>query len=106
MSNFAFWTVVISGAFTLCAPLIIAGLGEIFLERAGGFNVGIEGMMLMGAVFGVIGSLQGGFWLGVVEAVIAGALFGLLLGLATTLGKADVIIVGVAIGLLGDGLST
>jgi simple sugar transport system permease protein len=60
----------------------------------------------MGAVFGVIGSLNGGFWLGVLEGTIAGAVFGLLLGLATAVGKADIIIVGVAIGLLGAGLST
>lgn len=106
MSGIDFWTVVIAGALSLCAPIILAGLGEIFLERAGGFNVGIEGMMLMGAVFGVVGSLQGGFWLGVLEGVLAGAVFGVLLGVTTALGRADMIIVGVAIGLLGAGLST
>jgi simple sugar transport system permease protein len=106
MTDLTFWTVVIAGAFALCAPIVIAGLGEIFLERAGGFNVGIEGMMLMGAVFGVVGSLQGGFWLGVLEGILAGAVFGLILGLATAFGRADIIIVGVSIGLLGAGLST
>ncbi|NEM91501.1 ABC transporter permease [Galbitalea soli] len=106
MTGLTFWAVVIAGAFSLCAPIVLAGLGEIFLERAGGFNVGIEGMMLMGAVFGVIGSLRGGFWAGALEGILAGAVFGLLLGLATAFGKADMIIVGVAIGLLGAGLST
>jgi simple sugar transport system permease protein len=106
MSGLDFWAVVLAGAFALCAPIVIAGIGEIVLERAGGFNVGIEGMMLLGAVFGVIGSLQGGFWLGVIEGVVAGAVAGLVLGLATAYGRADIIIVGVAIGLLGGGLST
>jgi simple sugar transport system permease protein len=106
VSGIDFWAVVIAGAFALCAPIVIAGIGEIVLERAGGFNVGIEGMMLMGAVFGVIGSLQGGFWVGVVEGVVAGAIAGVVLGLATAYGRADIIIVGVAIGLLGGGLST
>jgi simple sugar transport system permease protein len=106
MSGIDFWAVVIAGAFALCAPIVMAGIGEIFLERAGGFNVGVEGMMLMGAVFGVIGALQGGFWLGVLDGIIAGAVAGIVLGLATAYGRADIIIVGVAIGLLGGGLST
>jgi len=106
MTGIDFWAVVIAGAFALCAPIVMAGIGEIFLERAGGFNVGVEGMMLMGAVFGVIGSLQSGFWIGVLDGIIAGAVAGLALGLATAYGRADIIIVGVAIGLLGGGLST
>ncbi|AWB88512.1 ABC transporter permease [Homoserinimonas hongtaonis] len=105
MAPLDFWAVVIAGALTLCAPVVLAGLGEIFLERTGGFNVGIEGMMLVGAVFGVIGSLTGGFWLGLLTGIIAGAVLGLVLGLATAWGKADIIIVGIAIGLLGAGLS-
>lgn len=106
MTGIDFWAVVIAGAFALCAPIVMAGIGEIFLERAGGFNVGVEGMMLMGAVFGVIGALQSGFWVGVLDGIIAGAVAGLVLGLATAYGRADIIIVGVAIGLLGGGLST
>lgn len=106
MAPLDFWAVVIAGAFALCAPVIFAGLGEIFLERTGGFNVGIEGMMLMGAVFGVIGSLSGGFWVGLLCGIGAGAALGLLLGLATAWAKADIIIVGIALGLLGAGLST
>lgn len=106
MGNADFWVAVIAGAFALCAPVLYAGLGEIFLERAGGFNVGIEGMMLVGAVTAVIGSLAGGFWVGLLAGILAGALLGLLLGLATTRGRADTIIVGVALGLLGAGLST
>lgn len=106
MGSVEFWTAVIAGAFALCAPVIFAGLGEIFLERAGGFNVGIEGMMLVGAVCGVAGSLAGGFWIGVLAGIGAGLLLGLILGLATTTGRADIIIVGIALGLLGAGLST
>ena len=106
MASIDFWAVVLAGALTLCAPIILAGLGEIFLERTGGFNVGIEGMMLIGAVFGVIGSLLGGFWAGLATGIVAGAVLGALLGLATAWAKADIIIVGIAIGLLGTGLST
>lgn len=106
MAPIDFWTVVIAGALALCAPVILAGLGEIFLERTGGFNVGIEGMMLVGAAFGVIGSLAGGFWTGLLLGLTAGAALGLLLGLATAWAKADIIIIGISIGLIGAGFST
>jgi len=105
VNTIEFWTVVVSGALGLCAPIILAGLGEIFLERAGGFNVGIEGMMLLGAAFGVLGSHVGGVWLGLATGILIGALFGVLLGAASALARADIIIVGIAIGLLGSGLS-
>lgn len=105
MSPVEFWTVVLSGALALCAPIVIAGLGEIFLERTGGFNVGIEGMMLVGAVFGVLGSHLGGVWVGVLAGILSGLVLGLLMGVASAIAKADIVIVGIAIGLLGAGLS-
>jgi simple sugar transport system permease protein len=105
MSPVDFWTVVLAGALALCAPIVIAGLGEIFLERTGGFNVGIEGMMLVGAVFGVLGSHLGGVWVGVLAGILAGLVLGLVVGAASALAKADIIIVGIAVGLLGTGLS-
>lgn len=105
MSPIDFWTVVLAGALALCAPIVIAGLGEIFLERTGGFNVGIEGMMLVGAVFGVLGSHLGGVWTGVLAGILSGLLLGALMGVASAIAKADIVIVGIAIGLLGAGLS-
>lgn len=105
MSPVDFWTVVLAGALALCAPIVIAGLGEIFLERTGGFNVGIEGMMLLGAVFGVLGSHLGGVWVGALAGILVGLVLGLLIGLASAVAKADIIIVGIAIGMLGAGLS-
>lgn len=105
MTPIDFWTVVFAGAIALCAPLLFAGIGEILLERTGGFNVGIEGMMLLGAAGGVVGAGIGGFWTGLAVGLLCGALLGVLLGLATAWGGADIVIVGIAIGLLGTGLS-
>lgn len=101
-----FWIVVLSGALALSVPVVLAAVGEIFLERTGGFNVGIEGMMLVGAACGVIGSAWGGFWVGLSAGVLAGAVLGILLGLATVYGGADIVIIGIAIGLAGTALST
>ncbi|MGX5682398.1 ABC transporter permease [Schumannella luteola] len=105
MSPLEFWTVVLAGALALSAPVIIAGLGEVVLERAGGFNVGIEGMMLVGAITSVLVARESGPWLGLIAGLLAGAAAGALFAGATVLGGADVVIVGIAIGLLGSGLS-
>lgn len=105
MSPLDFWALVLAGAFALSAPIIIAALGELVLERAGSFNVGIEGMMLVGAITGVLAAQQVGPWGGLVAGASAGAIAGLVFGLATVWGGADVVIVGIAIGLLGGGLS-
>ncbi|MFT4043270.1 MAG: ABC transporter permease [Gordonia sp. (in: high G+C Gram-positive bacteria)] len=105
MSGIEFWTVVIAGAIGLSAPIIIAGLGEIVLERTGGFNVGIEGMMLLGAAAGVVGSRAAGVWAGVVCALVLGAATGLVMGFVHAIADADIVIVGVAIGTVTTGLS-
>lgn len=106
MNSLSFWSIVLAGALTLSTPIILAALGEVFLERAGGFNVGIEGMMLMGAVAGVVGSMWGGVWAGLLAGAVVGALFGLLFGLATAVGRASHVIVGVGLGLVGTGMSS
>ncbi|WLP90454.1 ABC transporter permease [Gordonia sp. NB41Y] len=105
MSAIEFWTVVIAGAIGLSAPIIVAGVGEIVFERAGGFNVGIEGMMLLGAATGVVGARVGGVWVGLLFALLAGVLAGGVLGFAHAIVRADIVVVGVAVGTITTGLS-
>ena len=60
---------------TAATPLLIAAIGELVVERSGVLNLGVEGMMVMGAVVGFAVSLSTGSpWLGVIAAIIAGAL--------------------------------
>ena len=47
------WASILAGAIVLATPLVIAGLGEGFVERAGRLNLGIEGMMILGAFVAV-----------------------------------------------------
>jgi simple sugar transport system permease protein len=101
-----FWAVVIAGAVPLCTPVIFAALGEVVLEDAGRFNVGIEGMMLLGAAAGVAGSLGGGVWCGLAAGGAIGAAFGLIFGLAVGIGAVDEVIAGIALDLIGVGAST
>lgn len=105
MTSADFITIVLVGALTLAAPVVIAGVGEVILERTGGFNVGIEGMMLLGAIAAVLVGRDLGPFAGLIAGLVVGSLVGLLFGAATVLGGGDVIIVGIAIGLIGAGLS-
>jgi len=101
-----FWSVVIAGAVPLCTPVIFAALGEVIVEDAGRFNVGIEGIMLLGAASGVIGALWAGVWCGLAAGGTVGALFGLVFGLAVVFGGVDEVIAGIALDLIGVGSST
>ena len=91
---------------TAATPLLIAALGELVVERSGVLNLGVEGMMVMGAVSGFAAAqLTGSPWLGILAAIIAGALFSLLFGfLALTL-VTNQVATGLALTLLGLGLS-
>jgi general nucleoside transport system permease protein len=70
-----------AAAIRIASPLIFATLGELISERAGVLNLGIEGIMTVGAFAGWYTVYQGGdLWLGVVVAALAGSAFGLLHG--------------------------
>jgi simple sugar transport system permease protein len=86
--------------------LLFAGIGEIFAERAGVLNLGLEGMMLMGAMAGFSTSLAlGNPWLGLLVAMLAGGLLSLLHGLVTIHFQADQVVSGLTLTFLGTGLA-
>ncbi|MEO5941348.1 MAG: ABC transporter permease [Candidatus Limnocylindrales bacterium] len=86
--------------------LLFAAIGEIFAERAGVLNLGVEGMMLMGAVAGFSMTLStGNPWLGLGAAMGVGGLLGLLHGLVTIRLRADQVVSGLALTFLGTGLA-
>jgi ABC-type uncharacterized transport system permease subunit len=86
--------------------LLFAAVGEIFAERAGVLNLGIEGMMLMGAVAGFSTVVAtGNPWLGVLVAMLAGAGLSLLHAVVTIHFQADQVVSGLSLTLLGTGLA-
>jgi simple sugar transport system permease protein len=88
------------------APLIFGALGGVLSERAGVVNIGIEGMMVMGALAGAaVGFYSGNPWLGFLVAGVAGGLVALLHAVAAITFKADQTISGIAINLIGPGLA-
>lgn len=86
-------------------PILLAGLGGLYAERAGVVNIGLEGMMIMGTWMGAWGALSFGPWWGIVAALVGGALGGLLHAVATVTFGVDHIISGVAINILAPGVT-
>ncbi len=86
-------------------PILLAGLGGLFAERAGIVNIGLEGMMILGTWFGAWGAINYGAWVGLLTGLLGGALGGLLHGVATVHFGVDHIISGVAINILAPGVT-
>jgi simple sugar transport system permease protein len=92
-------------AIQWAVPIGLAGLGGLWSERAGVVNIGLEGMMILGTWFGAWAGYQWGPWTGVVIGILGGALGGLLHALATVTFGVDHIVSGVAVTILGAGLT-
>ncbi|MCA0431853.1 MAG: ABC transporter permease [Proteobacteria bacterium] len=91
---------------TAATPLLLAAIGELVVERSGVLNLGVEGMMVMGAVCGFGAAfLTGNPWVGVLASIIAGAAMSLLFGFLTLTLLANQVATGLALTLLGIGLS-
>jgi simple sugar transport system permease protein len=86
--------------------LLFAGIGEIFAERSGVLNLGVEGMMLIGAMTGFSVSLAtGNPWLGLAMAMLVAGLLALLHGVVTIHFQADQVVSGLTLTFLGTGLA-
>lgn len=91
---------------TAATPLMIAAIGELVVERSGVLNLGVEGMMIMGAVMGFAGAQwTGSAYLGIVIGILAGAAFSMLFAFLTLTLVANQVATGLALTLLGLGLS-
>lgn len=88
-------------------PILLAALGGAICERAGVFNIGLEGMMLAGAFFAVLGAYFGGSpWLGALAALAAGMAMGAVFAEFNVRRGGDPIVVSIAMNLLAAGLTT
>lgn len=91
---------------TAATPLVVAALGELVTERAGVLNLGVEGMMVMGAVGAfAVTQITGSPYIGLLAGIACGALFSLLFGVLTLTLVANQVATGLALTLLGLGAS-
>lgn len=97
---------LISGTLLYTMPILITAMGLLVAERAGVLNIGGEGIMLMGAISAaVVGVATGSTFLGIVAAVIVGGVFALVYAFLVVTVRADQVVVGTGINMLGLGLS-
>jgi general nucleoside transport system permease protein len=97
-------TALIGGALIAGVPLMFASLGELVSQRAGVLNIGLEGMMLIGAYAGFVGAYYGGNeWLGFGAGMAAGAAVASIMVLFCVSWGLDQIVVGIAITLACEG---
>jgi simple sugar transport system permease protein len=98
---------ILFGSLVSGTPLLFATLGEILAERSGVMNLGIEGMMLIGAMSGFAAWFHtGSLFMGLLVGMLLGGLFALLHAFITITLQADQVVSGLAVTFLGTGLSS
>ena len=98
---------ILTSAIRLATPYLYAAIGEAFAQTSGVLNLGVDGMMLVGAYSAFFVALNtGNLWLGLIAAMIAGLLMGLLMSLISVTLKAEQGISGIGLHLFGLGLSS
>lgn len=98
---------LIASLMVASVPIILAAIGELVVERAGVLNLGVEGMMIMGAVCGFIMAVQtGSAVMGFVGGALGGAALSLIFALLTQFLLANQVASGLALTLFGLGLSS
>jgi simple sugar transport system permease protein len=113
----AFLTALLTSGLRLAIPIFLAALGEIITERGGVLNLGLEGIMLVGALAGFMGTfyveqsavppLQGlAPWIGILAGILAGMVMGLIMAVLAVSLRTDQVITSITLVILGQGLTT
>ena len=98
---------IVYSGIRLATPYLYAAIGEMFAQRSGVFNLGVEGIMLMGAYSGFfVAMTTGNLWLGLLAAALTGLLMGFMMSFISVTLQAEQGISGIGLHLFGLGLSS
>lgn len=101
MDNLPVWVAFLAATLRIATPLIFTALGGVITEKSGVTNVGLEGIMIIGAFFSVVGTgMSGNPYIGLLVGVIAGIVTALIHAFLSITLKADQVISGTAINML------
>jgi simple sugar transport system permease protein len=112
-----FLAALLTSGLRLAIPIFLAALDEIITERSGVLNLGLEGIMLVGALAGFVGAYYGEHllspalsglapWFGIAAGIVAGAAMGLIMALLAVSLRTDQVIASITLVILGQGLTT
>ena len=105
--NDAVWVLTLAAAVSAGTPLVLAAVGEILAERSGVLNLGVEGMMLLGAVASFLAATASGNpFVGLAAGVLAGGALSLVHAFLAVTMRANQIVSGLALVIFGTGLAT
>ena len=97
---------ILQGVIVAATPLVFAAIGELVVEKSGILNLGVEGMMILGAIAGFSVTLEtGSYILGIASAALVGALAASLFGLLTQILLSNQVATGLALTIFGLGLA-
>lgn len=115
--SLTFLAALLTSGLRLAIPIYLAALGEIITERGGVLNLGLEGIMLVGALGGFMGAyyveqgmtplpMAAAPWVGILMGTLAGTLMGLLMAILAVTLRTDQVIASITLVILGQGLTT
>ena len=100
------WSALIAAMLRFATPLVFAAMGGMLCERSGVINIGLEGMMLMGAFFGIFAAEQSGSWfVGALAGMAAGGVLAIVHAVFSIALRADQVVSGFAVNFLSFGIT-
>jgi len=98
---------IIMADIKIAMPILLAALGELYMEKSGVVNVGIEGFMLIGALVGSLGSYYfNNVWMGTILVLLICGIFGVIYSFLVVTHKSNQIVIGIAINLFSLGITS
>ena len=104
--SIGFLVSLLAGTIRLATPILLPALGQIYTQKAGVLNLGVEGTMTIGAVSGFICAyLSGNLWIGVLAGIFFGALWSVIMAWLSVTMRANQVIAGIGLNILGAGVA-